>query len=85
MNSHNTNSKGNPFIVVDKYIRKWEIKGNYQSEEDLERELLADLKSQGYEYVPSLNRPEKMLVNIREQLQNLNDVIFLDGEWLRFV
>jgi hypothetical protein len=29
--------------------------------------------------------PEKMLGNVRVQLQALNGVEFLDGEWLRFV
>jgi type I restriction enzyme R subunit len=35
---------------------------NYQSEDELERELVHDLENQGYEYVPGLNIPEKMLV-----------------------
>jgi type I restriction enzyme R subunit len=43
------------------------------------------LENQGYEYVPGLNIPEKMLGNVRVQLQALNGVEFLDGEWLRFV
>ncbi|WP_257281947.1 HsdR family type I site-specific deoxyribonuclease [Endozoicomonas sp. ISHI1] len=38
-----------------------------------------------YVYVAGLNTPEKMLVNVREQLQTLNNVRFQDGEWLRFV
>ena len=43
------------------------------------------MASQGYEYLPDLNTPEKMLTNVREQLQALNKVRFLDGEWLRFI
>ncbi|HON46634.1 MAG TPA: type I restriction endonuclease subunit R, partial [Kiritimatiellia bacterium] len=52
---------------------------------DLERELIQDLVNQGYEYLPALNNPEAMLANVREQLQRLNKVEFLDGEWQRFV
>lgn len=57
----------------------------YQSEGDLEREFIADLHNQGYEYLPALNNPEAMLANVRVQLQTLNNVEFLEGEWKRFV
>ncbi|MGJ3495733.1 type I restriction endonuclease, partial [Piscirickettsia salmonis] len=57
----------------------------YQSEYDLERELVSDLQNQGYECLADLNTPEKMLVNVRTQLQTLNKIQFLDGEWVRFV
>ncbi|HOW31983.1 MAG TPA: type I restriction endonuclease subunit R, partial [Bacteroidales bacterium] len=51
----------------------------------MERELIQDLKNQGYEYLPELITPEKMLANVRLQLQALNNMQFSDGEWLRFV
>lgn len=73
------------FIVLDKYSREWEATGSYQSEADLERELLNDLKLQGYEYLPNLINTESMLKNIREQLENLNKTRFSDPEWNRFV
>jgi len=57
----------------------------YQSESDLEREFIADLQNQGYEYLHGLNTPEALLANIRVQLQALNTVQFTNGEWLRFV
>jgi type I restriction enzyme R subunit len=34
------------------------------SEDDLERELIRDLENQGYEYLPGLNTPDKMLANV---------------------
>ena len=43
------------------------------------------MQNQGYEYVPDLNTPDKLLANVREQLQALNNMQFADGEWLRFV
>lgn len=73
------------FIVLDKYARVWQLNESYQSEGDLEREFIQDLHNQGYEYEPGLNTPEKLLANVREQLQTLNNMQFADGEWLRFV
>ncbi len=78
-------AESNNFIVLDKYTKEWQVNESYQSEDDLEREFIRDLQSQGYEFVVGLNTPDKMLVNIRKQLQILNNVQFLDGEWLRFV
>jgi type I restriction enzyme R subunit len=80
-----TIAETNNFIILDKYTKIDQNAGGYQSESDLERELIADLVAQGYEYLSDLTTPEKMLSNIRSQLQELNNVIFLDGEWLRFV
>lgn len=77
--------ESNNFIVLDKYIREWQAAESYQSEADLEREILKDLQNQGYEYVPSINTPEALLSNVRTQLQALNSVQFSDAEWLRFV
>ncbi|NNG00881.1 MAG: type I restriction endonuclease subunit R, partial [Desulfobacteraceae bacterium] len=73
------------FIVLDKYTQEWQVRETYQSEYDLESELIADLQNQGYEYLPGLNTPEKMLANVREQLQALNKMHFSEGEWMRFV
>ncbi|MDF1761948.1 MAG: type I restriction endonuclease subunit R [Oleibacter sp.] len=78
-------AESNNLIVLDKYVRRWEVKETYQSEGDLERDLIQDLQHQGYEYVPGLTTPEKLLTNVREQLQTLNRMTFTDAEWLRFV
>lgn len=74
----------NNFIILDKY-EKIEQSGSYQSEADLERELIADLQQQGYEYRKDLNTPDKLLANVRDQLQKLNNVQFSDAEWERFL
>ncbi|MCX2778565.1 type I restriction endonuclease subunit R [Microbulbifer thermotolerans] len=78
-------AESNRFIVLDKYTQEWKVAESYQSEADLERELIADLQNQGYEYLPALNNPVAMLANVREQLQTLNKVQFNEGEWQRFV
>lgn len=75
----------NNFIVLEKYNKEWQANESYQSEGDLEREFIQDLINQGYEYLPALNNSKAMLVNVREQLQELNSTHFSDGEWLRFV
>ncbi len=85
MADYKTIAESNSFIVLDKYTQDWQIKESYQSEDALERELIEDLQNQGYEFLPELNTPEKMLANVREQLQKLNSVTFLSGEWQRFV
>ena len=85
MTDYKTIAESNNFIILDNYHKDWQISESYQSEDDLERELIRDLENQGYEYLPGLNTPDKMLANVRSQLQTLNNMRFLDGEWLRFV
>ena len=72
------------FIVLDQY-EKIEQSGSYQSENQLEAELIADLQNQGYEYRKDLNSQSRLLENLRAQLQRLNDVAFSDSEWARFL
>ena len=85
MTDYKTIAESKNFIVLDKYTKEWQVAENYQSEDDLERELIRDLVNQGYEYLPGLNSPEAMLSNVRNQLQTLNNVEFKEGEWARFV
>jgi len=85
MTDYNTIAESNNFIVLDQYEKNWQVCETYQSEADLEQEFITDLANQGYEYLPTLNNPEAMLENVREQLQALNKVLFSDGEWQRFV
>jgi type I restriction enzyme R subunit len=77
-------AESNNFIILERYTREWAVAESYQSEGDLERELIADLQNQGYEYRPDLNSQQTLLQNVRKQLQTLNNVTFSDGEWLRF-
>ncbi|HEN9518687.1 TPA: type I restriction endonuclease subunit R [Acinetobacter baumannii] len=77
--------ESNNFIVLDKYSKDWQVVDSYQSESDLERELIQDLVNQGYDFQPALNNANAMLANVRVQLQTLNNVQFSDDEWSRFV
>ncbi|MBK4109704.1 type I restriction endonuclease subunit R [Lactococcus petauri] len=76
--------ESNNFIVLDKWT-KLEQKGNFQSESDLEREMISDLQQQGYDYANYLITPESLLGNLRVQLEDLNAVHFSDNEWKRLL
>ena len=84
MLDYRTIAETNNFIVLDKYTKCSQVCEGYQTEYDLEGELIQDLKNQGYEHLANLNTPEKMLANVRVQLQNLNKVEFSETEWVRF-
>jgi type I restriction enzyme R subunit len=85
VSDYKTIAESKNFIVLDKYTKEWQVNESYQSESELERELVQDLRHQGYEYVPGLSTPEALLANVRVQLQALNNVAFSDAEWQRFV
>ena len=85
---YNTIAESNNFIVLDDY-EKYSVLNEpsvgYQTEASLESEFIQDLRNQGYEYLPDLNTSEELLANVRTQLQALNDVVFTDSEWERYV
>lgn len=76
--------ESNKFIVLDKYTNIVETSDSYQTEAELEKELISDLINQGYEYKKDINSTESMLNNIRVQLEELNKTSFSDDEWKRF-
>lgn len=85
---YNTIAESQNFIVLDQYTHDSvlnESRPFYQSEAALENEFIQDLRSLGYEYLPSLKTPDELLSNVRIQIQTLNNVIFTDEEWGRFV
>ncbi|MGH1335127.1 MAG: type I restriction endonuclease subunit R [Aureispira sp.] len=88
MATYNTIAESNNFIVLDNYKKFSELNEapvSYQTEADLEQELIQDLRNQGYEHLPQLTSQEGMLANVRVQLQQLNNMQFTDKEWGRFV
>ncbi|MBO4276575.1 type I restriction endonuclease subunit R [Candidatus Saccharibacteria bacterium] len=56
---------------------------SYQSEAELEKEFIENLKGQGYEYL-SIHDAHDLEDNLRIQLQDLNAYTFSDEEWRRF-
>lgn len=88
MTQYNTIAELQNFIVLDNYTKSSlvnEPPAGYQSEAALEHELIEDLKYQGYEYLPTIVTPEGLLSNLRTQLQILNNAVFTDVEWQRFL
>lgn len=85
MSNYSTVAESNHFIVLDKYVKESQAIDSYQTEADLERELIQDLTNQGYDFLSNIKNAQAMLNNVREQLQLLNNVHFLESEWSRFV
>ena len=76
------------FIVLDKYTKDSMVSEpsvGYQPEAALERELIQDLRNQGYEYLPDITTPDALLAHTRKQLQEFNNTVFTDAEWQRFL
>lgn len=86
MTQYKTIAESNNFIVLDQY-KKFveEPNAGYQTEGSLEREFIRDLQAQGYEYLQGLNSHDALVKNLRVQLQRLNNVVFSDAEWRRFL
>ncbi|CUX62679.1 Type I restriction enzyme EcoR124II R protein [Clostridium sp. C105KSO15] len=84
MCQYNPIAESNNFIVLDKYTKIDQTGTSYQTEADLERELIQDLVNQGYEHCKNVTTPKAMLDNIRIRLQLLNSMEFTDAEWIRF-
>jgi len=87
MSTYKPIAESKNFIVLDTFKKFSELNEppvSYQTEADLEKELIHDLNNQGYEVLPQLNQ-ERMLANVRVQLQNLNDMQFTNSEWQRFL
>ena len=55
----------------------------YQSEAELERQLIENLVSQGYKTI-FFKSNEQMYENLREKIETLNKLSFTDKEWERF-
>lgn len=56
---------------------------HYQSEDALEKELIAQLQSQAYEYL-QIRQESDLVTNMRVQLEKLNHYTFSDSEWKNF-
>lgn len=86
MTQYKTIAESNNFIVLDQYNKLVEEpNAGYQTEGSLEREFIRDLRAQGYEYLQEINGHDALVKNLRVQLQRLNNVVFSDVEWRRFL
>jgi len=83
MNQYNIIASTNECTVVAEYEPQGTSAKSYQSEAELEREFINILTSQGYEYLP-INNEKDLILNLRKQLEKVNNYTFTDSEWERF-
>lgn len=69
--------------VVAEYEADSSAEVAYQSEAQLEQELIRLLESQAYEYLPITSQGE-LEENLRKQLEIVNKIEFSDAEWKQF-
>ena len=84
-NNHKYNlvAESTQSTVVVKYTPNGKRISDYQSEAELERAFIDQLKTQAYEYV-TITSEADLVLNLRQQLEKLNNFNFTDGEWNNF-
>ena len=81
--AYNIIAENEDYTIVSDYEAIYRKSDKYQSEAQLEKELIKTLTEQGYDYLP-IHKEQDLVDNLRVQLQRLNDYIFTDSEWKRF-
>ena len=72
-------------IILANFEKESKIREtSYQSEAELERQLIENLFSQGYEKV-NIKSNDDLYANLKVQIEKLNKVSFSDEEWRRFL
>ncbi len=82
-NKYNLIADNQNSTVVAEYIPDTKRVAQYQSEADLEVAFVEQLKIQAYEYV-TITSEEDLVLNLRKQLEKINNFDFTDVEWERF-
>lgn len=82
---YNMVAQNSESTVVSQYVRDASMvrESGYQSENDLERAFIKQLQSQAYEYI-SIKSEQDLIINLRQQLEKLNNYTFTDNEWDTF-
>lgn len=83
MSNYNIVAASNESTVVAEYVPEANRPDAYQSEAELESELIRLLTAQGYEYL-AIRDEAALIDNLRARLEQLNHYQFTDGEWKRF-
>jgi len=69
--------------VVGEYTPDDKRSSHYQSEAELERAFIKQLEAQAYEFI-AITSESELVINLRKQLEKLNDFTFTDTEWDQF-
>lgn len=80
MSTYNIVLSTNESTVVTEYTPIDKRSDAYQSEEALEKAFIKMLTEQGYEYL-QIHNADALVLNLRKQLEKLNDYTFTDKEW----
>ena len=83
MAQYNIIAENENYTIVSDYQAVYRTSEKYQTEAQLEQELIKNLTEQGYEYL-AIHTEKDLVDNLRVQLQRLNDYTFTDSEWERF-
>ncbi len=83
MAQYNIIAENENYTIVSDYQSAYRTSEKYQTEAQLEQELIKNLTEQGYEYL-AIHTEKDLVDNLRVQLQRLNDYTFTDSEWERF-
>lgn len=72
-------------IILANFEKSSEIKdASYQSEAELEKQLIKNLVLQGYERLYAKSNAD-LYANLKDKIERLNGVTFLPDEWKRFL
>ena len=83
MSYFNIIAQSSESTVVTEYKPQSKRSEAYQSEADLEKEVIRLLCELGYERL-TVHKEADLIANLRTQLEKLNNYHFTDGEWKRF-
>ena len=83
MAQYNIIAENDNYTIVSDYQSAYRTSEKYQTEAQLEQELIKNLTEQGYEYL-AIHTEKDLVDNLRVQLQRLNNYTFTDSEWERF-
>ncbi|MBR2030887.1 MAG: type I restriction endonuclease subunit R [Alistipes sp.] len=83
MAQYNIIAENENYTIVSDYQSAYRTSEKYQTEAQLEQELIKNLTEQGYEHL-AIHTEKDLVYNLRVQLQRLNDYTFTDSEWERF-
>ena len=71
-------------IVLARFEKPERRVEEYQTESQLEENMINNLVSQGYERL-DVRTMDDLYINLRVQIEKLNDIKFSDSEWKRFL
>lgn len=82
-NKYNLVAESTQSTVVGEYVPDTKRVAYYQSEAELEKAFIKQLEDQAYEYI-AITSEEDLILNLRKQLEKLNNITFSDTEWENF-